>query len=860
MAAPVNSVGKRQHARAKRPVSDASAENVSRKKPRVNSFDHIEFKSYLKEPQMASLGFEKFVEAAASHTDGGGEDIVLKFLHSSPECSEIFHVLEVQQKKVHELQLIFKCLETILLRIADDLGQFYKSGQNIVKKLLAGHVLSIFNTLNIKNKSNQIKTSLKLFIAMVMLGGPTTKLVLNNVDLSHKAMVPLLQRRDVKDEEDVRTCFIHLIVACLLAGDNDAIKKLVQTKGTVPAGPASLDSLCEKAIQPVHGMPMVLLRFLFVPEIMHGRVINEYSNQQDTQRFTMFSEKSLKELGRSITGIGSASGKQNSETERKTPILPYMETDDMREDKVIVAELVHKFLTEVCTSFKHGIIFHDKSYGQSARTNPFDELDFRNLCGNLSNDCCEGTCIVLKYLLLQATSKIYSSVRSNIPILHMKEKKNVGNMVHILMMYTMPTSQILKTILPGVKDKSLVVNHVTLGLVKQMADTARHVLKLIQNLPSYTPHENLAIHTTYKALVIKNLPDVMDILNCLDRIMQTTSQVDIDKVQEFCGIGLCEVMIQLEQILCLYQDFQPTLLAEHPTILGKLIEGIMEKEWRSVTSSSYHLMKVHLLKLMAGTESRRLPWAKQNASGQSLLHQLLAMLTQLSSNRELADMTLQLVCKLLESTDQFENHHNDLLVWLNALLHSQTDVLDFVSKVMITYIHNPYPYMDRMCDLQLTSDLNMASTSEEKQPFDSEVFAQKKFPFCPMLIVGLDVLEKSETIPKELQEYISRVLLGTFHQQTCPVALCTLLAKYRDSLFLPGLLDYILTWIKGDEKTTDILPTKSMYQNFLSKNPDFLTGESSPMFTIQQDLLHLTYIIKHSQKFEIKVKASPLFK
>jgi hypothetical protein len=51
-----------------------------------------------------------------------------------------------------QLQLIFKCLETILLRIADDLGQFYKSGQNIVKKLLAGHVLSIFNTLNIKNK------------------------------------------------------------------------------------------------------------------------------------------------------------------------------------------------------------------------------------------------------------------------------------------------------------------------------------------------------------------------------------------------------------------------------------------------------------------------------------------------------------------------------------------------------------------------------------------------------------------------------------------------------------------------------------------------------------------------------------
>jgi hypothetical protein len=32
-------------------------------------------------------------------------------------------------------------------------------------------------------------------------------------------------------------------------------------------------------------------------------------------------------------------------------------------------------------------------------------------------------------------------------------------------------------------------------------------------------------------VILQNLPDVMDILNCLDRIMQTTSQVDIDKVQ-----------------------------------------------------------------------------------------------------------------------------------------------------------------------------------------------------------------------------------------------------------------------------------------------------------------------------------------
>ena len=32
-------------------------------------------------------------------------------------------------------------------------------------------------------------------------------------------------------EEDVRTCLLHLIVAVLLAGDNELIRKLTDTKG-----------------------------------------------------------------------------------------------------------------------------------------------------------------------------------------------------------------------------------------------------------------------------------------------------------------------------------------------------------------------------------------------------------------------------------------------------------------------------------------------------------------------------------------------------------------------------------------------------------------------------------------------------
>lgn len=71
--------------------------------------------------------------------------------------------------------------------------------------------------------------------------------------------------------------------------------------------------------------------------------------------------------------------------------------------------------------------------------------------------------------------------------------------------------------------------------------------------------------------------------------------------------------------------------------------------------------------------------------------------------------------QLLESTGQFEMHHDDLHIWLNVVQGSDPAVLEFVSKVMMTYIHNPYPYMDRLCDLDLQSDVTMETTNERKQ-------------------------------------------------------------------------------------------------------------------------------------------------
>ena len=39
--------------------------------------------------------------------------------------------------------------------------------------------------------------------------------------------------------------------------------------------------------------------------------------------------------------------------------------------------------------------------------------------------------------------------------------------------------------------------------------------------------------------------------------------------KELCGIRLGDVLVTVEQVLCLYQELNPALLTDHAIILGK---------------------------------------------------------------------------------------------------------------------------------------------------------------------------------------------------------------------------------------------------------------------------------------------------
>ena len=103
---------------------------------------------------------------------------------------------------------------------------------------------------------------------------------------------------------------------------------------------------------------------------------------------------------------------------------------------------------------------------------------------------------------------------------------------------------------------------------------------------------------------------------------------------ELCQASPSDVMVRIEQILCLYQDLYPTLLLDHPQGMVKLLDGVSmdtsshldsetqseaddgneaetENEAAREITDTRLLPQLYLLKLLSGTDARRLPWGKE---------------------------------------------------------------------------------------------------------------------------------------------------------------------------------------------------------------------------------------------------------
>ncbi|XP_055954371.1 nucleolar pre-ribosomal-associated protein 1-like [Patella vulgata] len=331
------------HRKRKKPKDDADEGSVIKKTREVESFNQLKFKSMLKNIDTTFLALEEFADAANGFPDFTEYDIVKDYIQNSPDCAEVFQLLDGKTPKSTEIAKIFRVLECILIRTGDDLAEKYgKVGESIVSHLTKTNFKQIYLSLNISNKSNQLKNSLKLLAAMVIQGDNSAVSVLSLFDEKNQGtLLPLYKRKNISDHQDVRTCVVHFIIALLLTGSNSIIRQLLKKT-------ALLHNIFYGISEDKFELIEVVLP-IFQEKVVENGGISK------SLKVAVFNPNILNHLTQLYYWSGPQKWKENKKDD--------IQDTASAEDKVLVIEMVHKFLVKLCCSFKYGIAYYDKSTG-----------------------------------------------------------------------------------------------------------------------------------------------------------------------------------------------------------------------------------------------------------------------------------------------------------------------------------------------------------------------------------------------------------------------------------------------------------------------------------------------------------------
>ncbi|XP_041352192.1 nucleolar pre-ribosomal-associated protein 1-like [Gigantopelta aegis] len=846
--------------RKRKHLSDENTDETKETKKKKEEFTEIEFKLMLRDSNTIFVGLERFIETAQRFQEEE-YDLVLQYCRSSNDCSEIFSLLEAEKRKPAEVALIFNTLECILIRIAGDLDKLKTVGQLVVQRLVASHLPLICVFLRMSNKSTQIKAALKLLCAMVMIGGSSCRAVISQFNFNHQNITPLFNRRDRKDDQDVRTCLVHFVMAFLLAGDKGVVRKLVEQKTMLQGILRGLPDDKLSTIQLV--IPTVLEKVIQNPSV------------SKTSKVHLFSENILKQLSGMYDWQGPGSWKDKKS--RTSSEVLNSEDKCSDQDSQLVAHMIHTLFLDLCCSFKNGICFFDKTFGTSGKNqNLLLTKMFTHLTKSLEKPLCKE--LITKFLITcpDQLQYVLSSLESSLtprpstkwiacmdflievyteqpqlpPVLSHCEGSTSQKLAAMVTVFFLPPEKVFHALGHSLKHKSAIVRCKVLELLKL---TVQHATGVLRHCSTVAVASS-AVDQNYWASVIellrqnllKCLPDDSELFACWK---QMSSQENNDKGldPELPPIDPLDQLILLEQVSCLYQDLYPSLLIENHQFLTLLLDSIRElgADYSGGEAEKRVLPQLYLLKLLAGTDARKLPWSKTLKDGHTLMYLLLDMMRLVQHNSRLMQMTQTLICKLLASTNLFEGTEKELEIWFqhfakHLTLSQSTVMLKFMAQILTTFVSNPFPYIEKVTELlaESTSQLDTSGAGDtrsigtaesvidailemEEDDFlmldnsDSHEMTNSdsspRLPFSPVVLVSLETLESSEEFKTSvaLRDLLCSVLLDVFHTQLDPSPLSVLLEQHLSVFGKTSEIIYITSW-SPNKKASSWKPSKEV--------------------------------------------------
>uniref|UniRef100_A0A8B9K9N0 URB1 ribosome biogenesis homolog n=1 Tax=Astyanax mexicanus TaxID=7994 RepID=A0A8B9K9N0_ASTMX len=693
-------------------------------------------------------GLEIFVRTGKKLPCAGLYDVVEGYIKISAECCEIVELLEGESQSVTELMLIFRSLELILLRTASDLSHFSMVGTTVVKKILSTHAKLLQSSLCSVNHQF-VRQCLSLLSAMVSQGANSAREVFSILVFS-KSLNSLARQRDRTGRLDVRMAYVQFALSFLMCGDSSIVGKILDAK----------DFLCDilsTGLKEDRISIVSLILSTLQTKVVHNPAINK------SQKLRFFSAATLAQ----IASLYKWNGIVDSST-----------VDSQGEGKLLVRELVHNFLLDLCCSHKHGIGFHDPSLGTATRAGNLVLLQFVVGLKQATEDelVCELLVSILKcspdilprYFKethfsftprvagawldsVALLKKIYEAQSEVSQALQLQEAVTVPRLLSMVLITSLPPVCTKSFFNQGFKLPSVAGQHATVSILafilRRAEKNMEYSLKtpVLNCLDTSTPTTMEEFVQLYRESLSKILPDVTSIVSVWQSLSKTEKEESEvisgatglkagkeDKVEDYGNNGkqnpkLVLLKALLLQVLCLYQRVVPHLISQSKFDFSKLLKGIVSE--KGLERNVPPVLQFEILKLALELPASKFSWFRlqevnpEVARGEgSVFHLLLKMFIS-SSSIHLRTLTRMLVLKVLRDSGVFEHSSRELELWVDHLQSleppQQDRVIQFLDQALMRVMCNPYIYLDKVAAVaQEALGLQAELSGRDREPCD----------------------------------------------------------------------------------------------------------------------------------------------
>nr|XP_018667840.1 nucleolar pre-ribosomal-associated protein 1 isoform X2 [Ciona intestinalis] len=700
-------------------------------KPEDN-FTSIEFCKMLQDKVLVTKGLQKFCQACKQHKEYSlNHDIIKAYISVSPECYEVFKIIETGKTSPMVTSLVFEVFVNVLLRTAGDLSPTFGSvGTTICRRILQGHTRELYGTLSTKNPPKFRAPALRVLTAMVMQGAECAADVASNFDLSGNITLLSKTRKDdsknkLKPESNIRLCFIRFVLSFFMTGDQKTIRQVLEARGFVDSVFRGLPEDSASVIQ------------LFLTTLLENVVKNKAVPKTNKVKL-LASHGVLTSVAKLFQWNGIMDVKVDEEDRNS-----------------FVRNLAYEFLYQSCCPFKHGINFYDREYGTSGRSSNHVLHKFLvDLKVTGSNDQAHTLVVeilrscpdLLSTYLMSAdlsfdprpTKKWYDNIALVERIYEAQPKvpppvTDAAKLRSTSTLQKFSTEKLVAMTTQGILPVCFKRSTLKSAIQHTETDVQKHGLKILlssllrlQNTLSYITENSNWIKSVYSQSDRDQFK--LELLEAITKQLPDIGSITSTWQQSLKNETLTDVQGKLLHVLSMYQQNLPTTFEHCSFDFTRLLHGVHS------TAASGGSLK-HCIEILYSSV-QKYKWFRKGDFKKTSFSQLLSIILNQLTNQKAEDLkqdfslAVDLAIKVSISNDLFLPCHGEELctwVWQASLAtdnnnDNMTFLLNYIDDSAANVAKRPHRYAEQISSADSCRDDSSKQNSESANIEVDETF------------------------------------------------------------------------------------------------------------------------------------------